>query len=125
MAEKSNARKTWGAIGWTLGIVVVCALYGGAYKFAEWEKAHATPPPQPTVVRTRPADGETGVLPNAFVAADVFLPNFGHGIDARTMNTRTVRLFKIDSEKRVEVAGHVNTSGAGDAIVFQPSDMLG
>lgn len=64
------------------------------------------------------------MLPNAFVAADVFLPNFGHGIDARTMNINTVKLFKIDGESRIEVPGHVNTSGAGDAIVFQPSDML-
>jgi hypothetical protein len=124
MADNSNARKIWGAIGWTLSIVMVCALYRGAYKFGEWEKGNATPPPQPAVIKTRPGNGETGVLPNAFVAADVFLPNFGHGIDARTMNTRTVRMYRIDGDKRIEVPGHVNTSGAGDAIVFQPSDDL-
>src|SRR4051794_34309268 len=124
MTLNSNTKKTLAAICWTLGIALVCALFIGAYKFGEWEKRHAPPPPQPVIVKTRPADLETGVLPNAFVSADVFLPNFGHGIDARTMNTHTVKMFRVDGEKKIEVPGHVNTSGAGDAIVFQPTDIL-
>lgn len=124
MGSAIKQTRKWSIVGWCVGLAALVGLYGGTIMFARWEKRNATPPPQPAVIKTRPANGEAGVLPNAFVAADVFLPNFGHGIDARTMNTRTVKLFKVDGEKKVEVAGHVNTSGAGDAIVFQPTDML-
>jgi hypothetical protein len=124
-AVPSSARRICVVFACCLGLAAVGGLYRETIRFAQWEKKNATPPPQPAIVRTRPAAGETGVLPNAFVAADVFLPNFGHGIDARTMNTNTVKLFKIEAnDARIEVPGHVNTSGAGDAIVFQPSDML-
>ncbi len=70
------------------------------------------------------ARGETGVLPNAFIACDVFLPHFGHGVASASMNTQNVQLFKLDGDKKIDVAGHVNTSGGGDSIVFQPMDLL-
>jgi hypothetical protein len=111
-------------IAWCIGAIGVCALYGEAIHFAEWEKVNAPPKPRPVITLTRPANSETGVLPNSFIAADVFLPNFGHGVDSLTMNTRSVKLFKLQGDRKIEVAGNVNTSGAGDSIVFQPSDML-
>src|SRR5688572_23380726 len=50
------------------------------------------------VTGTRPGDGERSVAPNGFVAADVHLPNSGHGVDARTVSPQSVRLFRsIDS----------------------------
>jgi hypothetical protein len=109
---------------WLFSTIAACALYGEAIRFAKWEKQHAPPKPQPVITVTRPADGETGVLPNSFVAADVFLPNFGHGVDSESMNTNSVKLFKLQNDKQIEIPGHVNTSGAGDAIVFQPVEML-
>ena len=113
------------AIWWGFAAVGTYGLFHEAYDFGRWERANAEPPPVPVITQTRPHDGETGVLPNAFVAADVFLPNFGHGIMSSTMNTQTVKLFKVlPSGKTLDVPGHVNTSGAGDAIVFQPQDML-
>ena len=112
------------AAWWLIGLTATTALYGSVYHFAEWEHANAQPPPQPIITHIRPHDDERNVVPNAFVAADVFLPNFGHGISSATMNTDTVKLFKMVNGQRVEVPGHVNTSGAGDSIVFQPSDML-
>lgn len=109
---------------WMFGIVAVACLYVQVYDFASWEKAEAQPPPQPIITRTRPYDGQKNVLPNAFVAADVFLPNFGHGISSSTMNTDSVKLYQVVKDKRVPVAGHVNTSGAGDSVVFQPTNLL-
>src|SRR5580692_11510278 len=117
----SNARV---AIIWCLMAAVVTALYCGTIHFAKWEKANAQGAPMPAVGLTRPLDKETGVLPNAFVACDVFLPNAGHGVDSGSMNTTNVKLFKVEGDKQIEVAGHVNTSGGGDSIIFQPMDLL-
>src|SRR5688572_22528204 len=74
------------------------------------------------VTHTRPGNGEGGVLPNAFIAADVHLPNTGHGIDATSLTSDAVKLYRTDD--RAPVAAVVNTSGAGDAIVLQPVGML-
>jgi hypothetical protein len=74
------------------------------------------------VTGTRPGDGEGGVLPNAFIAADVNLPHTGHGIDSATLSPATVRLYRTSD--RAPVAARVNTSGAGDSIVLTPLAML-
>ena len=77
---------------------------------------------RPTVTASRPADRESNVAPDAFVAADVSLPNFGHVIDAASVNPDAVRLYRtID---RRPVPAHVNTSGGGDAIVLKPVELL-
>src|SRR5688500_2768763 len=70
------------------------------------------------VTQTRPGNGEGGVLPNAFIAADVHLPHTGHGIDAASLTPQSVQLYR--THDRAPVAAVVNTSGAGDAIVLQP-----
>src|SRR5687767_7783895 len=74
------------------------------------------------VVGTRPINGARNFLPNGFVAADVHLPNKGKGVDAKTISTETVKLYR--AKDRAPVAAVVNTSGAGDAIVLQPSTTL-
>ncbi len=122
--DSSFGRKLRIAILCSVAMVAMLALYGVTIHFAEWEKANAQGPPMPAIGLTRPLDKETGVLPNAFVACDVFLPNMGHGVDSATMNTTNVKLFKMDGDKQIEVAGHVNTSGGGDSIIFQPINLL-
>jgi glucose/arabinose dehydrogenase len=77
---------------------------------------------QPTVTATRPANGATNVAIDIFVAADVSLPNTGHGIDAATITTSTVKLFRTSDGKAVQAV--VNTSGGGDAIALQPVSYL-
>src|SRR5688572_20297682 len=74
------------------------------------------------VTHTRPGNGDGGVLPNAFIAADVNLPNTGHGIDSATLSPASVKLYRTSDG--AAVAAVVNTSGAGDAIVLQPVGML-
>src|SRR5829696_1971219 len=71
---------------------------------------------------TRPTNGAKNVLPNAFIAADLHLPNKGHGVDASTISADAVKLYRASDKAPVQAV--VNTSGAGDAIVLQPAGML-
>ncbi len=118
-------RKTiWTTVAWVSASCLTVSLYAAAITFARWEKEHAPGPPEPIVCLSRPANGETGVLPNTGIALDVYLPHMGSGVSSATMNTKNVRLLKISPGPEVEIDGHVNTSGGGDSIVFQPTDML-
>ena len=72
----------------------------------------------PTVIVSRPGDLDGGVFPDAFVAADVFLPNSGQAIDPGTVHAGSIRLFCSADHQPVEAL--VNTSGGGDSIVLKP-----
>ncbi|MGB7160736.1 MAG: Ig-like domain-containing protein [Tepidisphaeraceae bacterium] len=74
------------------------------------------------VTGTRPGDGARSILPNAFVAADVYLPNKGKGVDAKSITVDSVKLYR--AADRAPVKATINTSGAGDAIVLQPAQLL-
>ncbi len=76
----------------------------------------------PSVTATRPADGDTNVSRDSFVAADVNLPTPGAGVDASTLSTTTVMLYRTSDHTMVP--GVVNTTGGGDAIIYQPTDLL-
>lgn len=78
--------------------------------------------PHPWVRATRPAAIEADVDPATFVAADVVLPNTGHGVDQRTLTDRTVLLYRTSD--REPVAAMRNTTGGGDAIVLSPVEAL-
>src|SRR5690348_3519155 len=56
----------------------------------------------PSVSAVRPANGATSVALDIFVAADVNLPNTGHGIDAATISSSTVKLFRTSDGKAVQ-----------------------
>ena len=77
---------------------------------------------RPVVIATRPFDHQVNVMPDAFVAVDVSLPNRGKVVDGNTLNDKTVRLCRAGDGKPVRTV--VNTSGAGDAIVLKPIDPL-
>ncbi|PAP75965.1 hypothetical protein BSZ37_05680 [Rubrivirga marina] len=79
---------------------------------------------RPFVTGTLPASGATGVLRNAYVAVDVSLPNVGYGIDAATLTAATVRLYPTGDPASAVVA-QLNTSAGGDAVVLQPTTLLG
>jgi hypothetical protein len=106
----------------TIGVSSVL-VYRAASQFGAREVAIAREESlRPAVTFTRPGNAEGGVLPNAFVSCEVNLPNPGAGVDATTMNDLSVRLFKADT--MTPVKAKLNTSGAGDAIVLQPVDLL-
>ena len=123
--SRSPARRVGILAAWVLGVAAVAGLYGETIHFALWEKSIAQLPPQPAISNTRPLANAADVLPNAFVACDVFLPHTGHGVETASMTNDHVKLFKVAADgTRTEVPGHANTSGAGDSIVFQPTDLL-
>lgn len=122
--EVCPRKSIWPLVGWFTAIIMVVGVYAAAISFATWEKEHAPPLPMPIICLTRPDKNAMDVLPNTSIVADIYLPNFGSGVSSITMNTKNVRLLKVDGSTETEVPGHANTSGAGDSIVFQPTDML-
>lgn len=105
-------------------MVTTLITWRGAQNFGRRELAVAqAEQSRPGVSFTRPAGSDTGVLPNAFVSCDVTLPTAGAGIDASTMTADAVRLFKVGDLSN-PIPARLNTSGAGDAIVLQPIDLL-
>jgi len=77
---------------------------------------------RPSVTGTRPGHLETNVSRDIFIAADVNLPNVGGGVDSSTLNTSTVRLRRTSDGALIP--GTVDTTGGGDAIVYQPLSPL-
>ncbi|HEX8342898.1 MAG TPA: Ig-like domain-containing protein, partial [Tepidisphaeraceae bacterium] len=77
---------------------------------------------RPSVRATRPAAGATGINRDSAVAADVNLPTVGAGVDPSTLNNNTVKLYRKSDGALVN--GVYNTTGGGDAIVFQPTSPL-
>lgn len=75
---------------------------------------------RPSVVATRPGDGATDVRRDAFIAADLNLPNAG--IDTESLKGNTVKLYRTSDRSIVPAV--VNTSGGGDTIVLQPTLLL-
>ena len=116
---------------WLPALVLVLVALGGLGFFAKgrgWKTRLIQPfvpgygLSHPAVRMTRPSDKEINVLPDAFVAADVVLPNHARAIDGRTLTAQSVQLYRALDHK--QVAAVVNTSGAGDAIVLKPVDPL-
>ena len=60
-------------------------------------------------------------MPDAFIAADVNLPNSGRVIDKTTLED-SVLLLRGNARERV--AAVVNTTGGGDAIRKEYTDQL-
>ncbi|HEV2293447.1 MAG TPA: choice-of-anchor D domain-containing protein [Tepidisphaeraceae bacterium] len=77
---------------------------------------------RPDVTATRPANGAVNVVRDTFIAADVFLPNPGQGINPNTLTSRTVKLYRTSDG--VDIPATRNTSAAGDALVLQPGAPL-
>ena len=75
---------------------------------------------QPSIAGTTPTNGQTNVGRDAFVGADMFLPN--GALDAATVTTANVSLRRAGDNAVVPAV--VNTSGGGDDIVLQPSTLL-
>lgn len=105
-------------------VVITVVTWRGAQRFGQRELAMAqAEAARPSVTGTRPAAGDNAVLPNAFVSCDVNLPTPGAGIDVKTMSPKSVRLYKAGATDQ-PIDARLNSSGAGDAIVLQPTALL-
>ena len=106
----------------TLSITFKAEIDYGAISAIEVVPAGTSELQSPRVTGTSPVGGATGVFRNTAVAADVYLPNVGAGVDDGTLSTSTVRLYRTSDGS--SVLGTVNTTGGGDAIVYQPNVLL-
>lgn len=86
------------------------------------EYHNETPGEFPSVTNIALASDSTGVYLNTAINVDVSLPNMGAGVEANTLNITNVQLYR--TQDNALVPGIVNTTGGGDAIVFQPSVQL-
>ena len=110
-------------------VLVACVVAGAGWfgrgkgyktRVAQWLGiGHGT---HPSILASRPSDHQINVLPDAFLAFDVKLPNRGRVVDANTLSDHTVRLYRTGDHHNV--AAVVNTSGGGDSIVLKPIDPL-
>ncbi len=118
--------KAMGVLVLVVGFVILChGLKGHGYKsrilhrlfpgLGVWLN-------HPYITATRPNNYEDGVSPDAFIAADVQLPNRGHVVDAATVSSGSVRLIRTGDQQPIEA--QVNTSGAGDSVVLKPTQSL-
>ncbi|MCJ8164236.1 Ig-like domain-containing protein [Pontibacter sp. E15-1] len=88
------------------------------YTFDELSVKEVASSPRPYVTAVRPADGATNVPLDQSVAVDLAFPS-GKSIDGATVNTSTVKLFRVTSTGLSQVSGTaVNTTAAGDAITL-------
>ena len=78
------------------------------------------PSSQPSVTFTNPPANEIDVSRDAFIAADVFVPN--GGIDPATLTSESVYLVR--SSDSASVPSVLNTSAGGDVIVLRPESPL-
>ncbi|HEY8748123.1 MAG TPA: Ig-like domain-containing protein [Tepidisphaeraceae bacterium] len=106
----------------TVALAIFAKGHGYKTQLIRVFKPGYAPPPHPAVRVTRPANQEINVLPDAFVAADVHLPNHARAIDGRSLTSKSVQLYRANDHRPVDAV--VNTSGAGDAIVLKPVEPL-
>ncbi|WP_158267542.1 beta-xylosidase family glycoside hydrolase [Adhaeribacter arboris] len=83
----------------------------------------------PYVVSSTPENGATHVNINtvSIAANNLYVPEvpgFRGGVDNSTLNTSTVKLFKITDTETTEIVGVVQGTGGGDAISFSPTYAL-
>jgi hypothetical protein len=106
----------------TDGRLTVDAFGGDNTKINYLEILKITAGSHPSVPDSFPRNRTVGVKRDAAIVADVFLPNVGKGVNATTLNSTTVQVYQTFNKERVD--GNFNTTGGGDAIVFQPTALL-
>ncbi|WP_176956091.1 malectin domain-containing carbohydrate-binding protein [Catalinimonas alkaloidigena] len=80
---------------------------------------------RPYVTAVRPADNATNVPLAQSISVDLQFPS-GKSLDGSTVNTSTVKLFRISGNDTTEVAGTtVNDTGGNDAITLSAPLALG
>ena len=105
------------------GQLTVDAIGGNNTKinYLEFQPVPSTPNPEVTD-STVVTDSSGRAFIDTPISADIAVVVAGEGVDATTLNTENVQLYRTDNDELVE--GLVNTSGGNDVIVFQPSENL-
>lgn len=111
-----------GTIKVTDGKLTIDAFGGNNTKINYLEIVPITPGSHPSIPDSFPRSRTPGVKLDAGVIVDVSLPNVGQGVDPTTLNNTTVQLYTTFNKSLV--TGTLNTTGGGDAIIFQPNELL-
>ncbi len=112
------------------GQLVIDAATGVNTKIVSIEITDDLPQPQPFVISSIPADGQTNVSPTTTISANnLNLPNLASngssGVDNNSINSNTVQLFEVlTNNVLVRVPATVNGTGGGDAINLTPNTTL-
>jgi len=104
------------------GKLTIDAVGGTNTKINYLEFSKVADGSHPRVTGSSPTSRQTGVSLNSAVNVDVALVTAGQGVDASTLNTSNVRLYRTFDNKLID--GNINTTGGGDAIVYQPKSPL-
>src|SRR5438034_6437677 len=87
-----------------VSIFVLVVASGECYlarAFGLRELAKVSTANRPTVTFTRPADHETNVLPNAYIACDMNLPNTGAGVSEGSLFNGALKLYRSRDKQPV------------------------
>jgi len=106
----------------TDGRLTIDAIGGSNTKINYLEIVQVSEGDHPSATGSSPASREVAVNRSSAVGIDVALPNLGQGVDATTLNSTNVQLYQTESN--ILVPGNINTSGGGDAIVYQANAPL-
>lgn len=125
-SERSADRVRWIVALMVAAVVVSVVAFAKGRGWKTWTIRRVVPTygvhERPTVTATRPQNLDGNIPLDAFIAADVRLPNMGRVIDPQTMTANSVKLYRTRDSS--VVSSRINTSGGGDAIVLQPSQPL-
>ena len=101
------------------GRLTVDAIEGNNTKINYIEIESISSGEHPEVTNSTIESDSTGAYIDEAVTADIAVATEGAGVDAATLNTDSVQLYR--TRDNALVPGEVNTTGGGDAIVYQPS----
>ncbi|RDC64441.1 Ig-like domain-containing protein [Adhaeribacter pallidiroseus] len=112
-------RKSFAAGKVTLGGNLASPALGSKNTYLVAVKPGSTGSKRPYVTEVRPADGAINVALDRSISVDLAYPG-GNSINGNTVNTATVRLYKVSATgAKTQVGGTaVNSSAAGDAITL-------
>lgn len=75
----------------------------------------------PHIIGSRPANNEADVRLCESISVDVYLPPVtGNGVDASTLNSNTVYLYRTSDGPGQKISANLNTTGGGDAVTLTP-----
>ncbi len=107
----------------TDGRLTVDAMGGTNTKINYIEIEDVSSGEHPSISGSSPDSRQIGIGRSAAINLDVALLNIvGAGVDATTLTTDNIRLYR--TKDNTLVPGTINTTGGGDAIVYQPNNPL-
>jgi hypothetical protein len=107
----------------TDGRLTVDAIGGFNTKLNYLEIKNISSGAHPEVTGSSPTSRQKSIFLDAAVNLDVKLVSAGEGVNAETLNTNNIRLYRTRDNQFVP-ASSIGTSGGGDAIVYQPEQRL-